>query len=367
MKDKTISARNLGLLITLMTFNSMLISGFSEAGHHLWMAVATGFLLYLPLIFLTCRIAKLHKGKGLFDLIPEIFGKLARPITLLLTVYVLFLSALVVSNFVGFITEISLRKTPFLIVALGLLAAGVYLAASGLQSMGKWAFGVCFPVLGALALTMLLSSNLMDWRNLLPLGSARPLLLLREGAYGGMIAFGETSLILAFTGKLEPEDSPYKAYAIGIGLSFAALLLSYLRNILVLGGEFIKVVTFPPYIIARIIKIGQFLEHIESVISFSYTLFGITKVAICLRIAAMGTAKLMGIDEGDKRLLTPMAALALFLCAGIAADAGEILSIVSAYFYLAFPFTVLLPFVIWLVSELRHRRRRVISEKSPLN
>ena len=365
MNDNSISARNFGLLIALMAFNSMLISGFSETGHNLWLAVVTSLLLYLPLVLITCRTAKLHQGKGLFDLIDESFGRFARPLTLLLTAYLLLLCALVVCNFVGFITEISLRKTPFLIVALGLLAAGVYLASSGLQTMGKWAFGVCFPVFCALALTMLLSSNLMDWRNLLPLASASPLLLLQEGAYGGMIAFGETSLLLALTGKLKSGDSPYKAYAIGIGLSFVTLLFSFLRNILVLGGSFIKVVTFPPYIIARIIKIGQFLEHIESVISFIYTLFGITKVAICLRIAAMGAAKLMSIDENDRRLLVPTAALVLVLCAGISADVGEILSIVSVYFFLAFPFTVLLPLAIWLVSERRHRRRSPLENRPP--
>ena len=365
MKDRTISARNLALLIALMVFNSMLVSGFSETGHNMWMGVVIGLLLYLPLMLLTCRIAVLHKGKGLFELIPELLGRLARPVMLLFTVYMLFLTALVVCNFVGFITEISLRKTPFLMVTLGLHAAGVYLAASGLQGMGKWAFGVCFPVLGAVLLTMLLSSNLMDWHNLLPLGSASPLLLLQEGAYGGMIAFGETSLLLAFTSRLKPDDSPYKAFAIGIGLSFAALLFSFLRNILVLGGSFIKVVTFPPYIIARIIKIGQFLEHIESVISFIYTLFGITKVAICLRIAAMGAARLMDMDENDRRLLIPTAALVLVLCAGISADVGEILSIVSVYFYLAFPFTVLLPLAIWLFSERRHSRRSPLENRPP--
>ena len=367
MNDNSISSRNFGLLIALMAFNSMLISGFSETGHNLWLAVVTSLLLYLPLVLITCRTAKLHPGKGLFDLIDENFGRFARPLTLLLTVYVLLLCALVVCNFVGFITEISLRKTPFLMVALGLLAAGVYLASSGLQIMGKWAFGVCFPVFCALALTMLLSSNLMDWRNLLPLNGAKPLLLLQEGAYGGMIAFGETSLLLAFTGRLKPGDSPYKAYALGISLSFTALLFSYLRNILVLGGAFIKVATFPPYIIARIIKIGQFLEHIESVISFVYTLFGITKVAICLRIATMGVARLMGAKENDKRLLVPVAALTFLLCAGIAADVGEMLRIVSVYFYFAFPFTVLLPFTLWLVSEWRHRRSLSALAKSRSN
>jgi Spore germination protein. len=367
MKDRTISARNLALLVALMVFNSMLVSGFSETGHNMWLGVVIGLLLYLPLMLLTCRIASLHKGKGIFELIPELLGRLARPVMLLFTVYMLFLTALVVCNFVGFITEISLRKTPFLMVTLGLLAAGVYLAASGLQGMGKWAFGVCFPVLGAVLLTMLLSSNLMDWRNLLPLNGAKPLLLLQEGAYGGMIAFGETSLLLAFTGRLKLGDSPYKAYALGVSLSFVALLFSYLRNILVLGGAFIKVATFPPYIIARIIKIGQFLEHIESVISFVYTLFGITKVAICLRIATMGVAKLMGAKENDKRLLVPVAALTFLLCTGIAADVGEMLRIVSVYFYFAFPFTVLLPFTLWLVSEWRQRRSLSALAKSRSN
>jgi len=354
--NDTISARNLGLLIALMAFNSMLISGFNETGHNMWLSLVVSLLLYLPPLLITCRTAALSQGSGLFNLLPDTFGPLAPLVTLLFTAYVLLLSALVTCNFVGFITEISLRKTPFIMVVLGLLAAAVYLAASGLSVMGKWAFGVCLPIFCALALTLLLSSNLMDWRNLLPLNSADPKLLLQEGTYGGMIAFGETTLLLAFTGKLKPGDSPYKAYALGIALSFTALLASFLRNILVLGGPFIKVATFPPYIIARIIKIGRFFEHIESVISFIYTLFGITKVAICLRIAAMALARLMGKPEDDRRLLIPAAALTLTLCAGITADVGEILNIVSVYFYLALPFTVLLPLALWLAAEWRHRK-----------
>jgi len=360
MPDRTISARNLGFLIVLMSLNCTMISGFNNSGHNVWITMVISLLVYLPLNLICCRVASLNPGQGLFDMLPSYFGRAVGGIlSAIVVVFTLGICALVLCNFGEFILQIALNKTPVFITIGAMALTAAYLANSGLENMGKFAFGTIILVAAIVVLTIVLSLDLLDVQNILPIQDTDPWKVLKEGTYGGMIAFGESAMLLSFMGKLKRGDSPYKAYAIGIGVAFLLLISVFLRNILVLGGELLEITTFPPYIISRIIKLGTFFEHIESIISFNYILFGITKVAICIRTAVIGSAKVMRLQEQDmKFLVLPLALITTALAAISFSGIEQILKFVSLYFYLSLPIWVAIPTVLWICSEVRHRRQK---------
>ncbi|MCD7946916.1 MAG: endospore germination permease [Oscillospiraceae bacterium] len=360
MPSRTISARNLGCLIALLAMNSLLISGFNRSGHDMWITMLVTLIAFFPLMIITCRIAALHPGRGLFEILEILCGKwIGRILTVLLVLFGIGICSINFCIFAEFLQETAFHETPFYFVAICMALVGIYLANSGMENIGKWALGVTIAICVVFVVTVLLSINLMDVQNLLPLVSTSKKTLLEEGLYGGMICYGESFFVLAFCGDLKRGDSPYKAYGIGYGIGFVVMIVTFLRNVLILGGIVLQSTAYPPYVIARIIKVGEFLEHIEIVVSFIFIFLGITKVAVYLRFSTLGLEKLLHTKAAERKYLNlPVAFFALALCVFVFTNVVQFLKFVTVYFYLATPFLVVLPVVLWILSEVRHERQK---------
>ncbi|MCC8123040.1 MAG: endospore germination permease [Oscillospiraceae bacterium] len=360
MPNRPISARNLGCLISLLAMSSLLISGFNRSENDMWFTMIVTLVGFFPLMLITCRTATLHPGRGLFDILEILCGKwIGKILTVALVIYGIGICSIVLCNFAEFLKDIAFPDTPFYFIAVCMALVAIYLANSGIENMGKWALTVTIAICTVFVITLLLSVNLMDVQNLFPILQAKKSTLLAEGLYGGMICYGESFLVLAFCGDLKRGDSPYKAYGIGYAIGFVVMIVTFLRNVLILGGVLLQSTAYPPYVIARIIKVGEFLEHVESIVSFVYIFLGITKVAVCLRVSALGLEKVMHTKVEERKYLSlPIVFFVLALCVFVSTNVAQILKFVTVYFYLAIPFLVVLPVVLWILSEVRHARQK---------
>ena len=358
MKTNYISARNIGCMITLMINSSQLMTGFSSVKQDLWAAVGAAIIMSAPLIVIVIRILNLNPGKDLYDIIYGNFGKVTSWImTLLLSWYALSVSSLVTRNFSEFVSTISLEKTPGIIIIVGMLLTAGYLAGSNFKIIGRWSLVSLIVVGFVLLLTLVFSIEIMDFDYLKPVLKEHSFSeVVSSGFTFGMIAFAETVIAMTAFGDMKPGDKPIKAYGAGVGMGAFIVMAATLRNILVLGREMLEYTIFPSYVATRVIRMGNFFEHLESVIAFIMILMGITKSAICLRASAVGVKKLFNLKVSIKHIVIFLVAAASIFSTVTFSNMHEMMSFADMYRYYAISFTVVIPIMIWIKSEIKNRK-----------
>lgn len=358
MQTESISARNISCLLILSILCGTVMSGASTAGQDLWIAVLLAGALFLPITFIYSRICSLFPGKNLYDIIQVLFGKkLSFILILLMSCYALTVSTLVLRNFVEFTVVIALQNTPRIPLMIALIVAAAYLAQSGPRILGRWSLITCVLIITNVVFTFLLAYDTIDIANLQPVLNHSPRNIANNAFFFGSIAFGETVLAMTIFASLKQGESPYKAYFAGIICGIFVLLFILLRNLLILGPEMLQIVKFASYMAVRIIHFSSFFERIESLISFNLILLGLTKIALCLSAASRGFAKLLQIED-FRRLSVPVCFLVLALCSLIFKNMFEMFDFARVYGFLALPFQILIPLVIWLTAEIKVRKKQ---------
>lgn len=361
MKKADISARNIGCVIALTMLATTLIIGFSEIGQDIWIAVLFSALLGVPLLMIYARIAALNPGLGLFDIISRRVGPFWRKVFYLAFIwYALQVSAFVTRNFTEFVVTISLERTPKVFIIMAFVALAGYLAGENDNLLGRWAMIAVVVILANLFITLILSVPSISFDNLKPFMEHGIKKVWSNAFTLWSISFVETVLILISFDALKQGDTPYKAYGIGALLGTGLLLGALTRNVLVLGREVTEITLFPSYVTARVINPGTFLEHIESLIAFNLIVLGTTKVAVCLRVAAVGTAKLFKKKEGPPNLMPPICLISIALCVMDFSNMLEMINFVEVYRFYAIPFAIVIPAVLWIRSEAALRKRKKI-------
>ena len=204
-------------------------------GTDAWIAMLLGLLMSIPVLLILARLMQLLPEKNLFDMLDYSFGRtIARVICVLYLFYFMALSGSVITK-VEFVRMSSLPHTPLLMLLLLFFAAGIYLAKSGILTIGKWSvFAACFVLGISLALTLLAIPS-MHVSNLLPIGISNSGALI-QGGYQFMLApLGGAVIVLVFGGKRGKGTSPYRMLFFGAGLAALFFSLTFLRDTAILG------------------------------------------------------------------------------------------------------------------------------------
>ena len=354
MQAHLISARNTSAIIALITMSNLLMNGFGSIAQDMWLAVIAAAAFSVPPVLIYCRLARLYPGKCLYDISEVLLGKWAcRIAALLFTCYFFYIGVIVARNFSEFIATISLMLTPKLLIILCLVATSAYLAMGGFYNIGRWAIVVLVICTTNFVLTLISAFNIGDFTNLLPIMEHEPGEILSTGLSLFSSSFGEVIVAMTAFSMLKKGASPYKTYFGGVGLGFLILFFAAIRNAMVLGHGMMGISVFPSYITARIIRPDSFIEHIESIASFSLVLIGITKLAVCLRAAGMGCAKILNRDIKDKRVIIILAALMTIVCKFSMSNVQDLINFLEEYHYYSLVFIVVLPLVMWIIAEIK--------------
>lgn len=357
MLDQPWTSRQAIALLMMFNFGSSVVMGVStEAAQDSWISLLLAILIAIPVILMYGRILELNPHMDMFDAMEALLGKVVGKAAIaLMTWYALHLCALVLRNFSEFIQLATLLDTPQLPVLIIMLLAVCYLAKSGCKALGKWALVTLPVVLAVVALTVILSLNVMRFDNILPIFGHSVGRIVSDAFQIVSFPFCETVLFLSIADCLHKDDNPRKIYLTATIFSGVVLLIVIFRNLFVLGAEVVAIEYFPSYVAARIINLGDFLSRIEGSISVNFILAGITKITVCLLAASKGLAKLFG--AGDyRRLIMPAGFLAVALAMIIYNNIMEMFGFIKYYAIYAAPFEVLLPALLWIVSEIRAKR-----------
>lgn len=362
MQKEMISMRQAFCIIVLFICgSSVVMGGSSDAGQDSWISLLLAFLGMIPLLLFYARIIRLYPDKDMFDIFEALFGKIfSKAFIVLMSWYALHLCALVLTNFSQFIEIMAMPETPQLPLMIVMLAVTAFIAASGVETLGKWSVIIIPIFCTTVVLTVIASLKQMDFSNILPVMENN----FSKIAAGSLKLFSfplaETVLFLGLAGSIKRQASPYKLYIYATAFAVLILFVVMVRNIELLGPALMKVEYFPSYIAARIINIGDFFARIEGTISMNFIITGITKIAVCLLVAAKGTAHLFGIPN-YRKILIPVALLALSVSTILYKSAMEMFAFLETYQYYALLFEVIIPVIVWICAEIKIRRQKKLA------
>jgi len=355
-------------IFCLMLFNygSTVVIGFSSVlAQDNWIALILAAIIAVPVFLMYGRILKLYPEKDFFDIAGILLGKVGgKIVSALFVVYSLLLAALVLRNFAEF-TEISfLEKTPKLPIMICTVLTSIYLARSGMRTVGKWSVVMIVPVIFVTVWTLLGSIKQMRIGQILPVMD-HPFKTIANVAFETFsFPFAETVLFLCLGGALSRDNKHYKMFLLALTYTVLTFLAIFFRNITLLGREMMRDTFFPSFVAVRILEMGDFFARVEGSVSSNFLLAGVAKITICLLAAAKGMNALFNLGD-HKPMVLPCGILALGLAPNLFKNAMEMFENLPYYPYYSFPFQVIIPFIIWIAGEI-HSRRHKAANKAPI-
>lgn len=359
MKKHTISTvQQIFLVFMFILGNSIVLGVNIQAKNDTWISIILAVLIFLPFVCIYARILKLFPEKSIFDIMEILYGKIfSKLFIVLFTWYAIHLCALIVRNFAEYIKIVAMPETPSLIVMITLLLVTMYLARSNIRTLGEWSFITGTFVLIMIALTIVLELKDMEVENVLPILGNGYQPILTSSFQIISFPFAEIVVILALGGSIANKENPYKIFTLAIIISGTILVCVFLRNIFMLGMPMCEANYFPSFTASRLIEIGDFLSRIEGTISVNLLFAGITKITVCLICSAKGISKLFNINNyQDMVLCTSL--LVLALCVNLFKNVMEMFAFIKYYPYYALLFQAIIPILIWLSAEYRHKKHK---------
>lgn len=358
MQKEMISMRQAICMIVLFLFGSSALMGMgSGTGQDAWIVIIIAAVLGSLISIVYARVISLFPERNLYDIAQVIFGKIiGKLIIALMTWYAIHLAALVVRNYSEFIQIVALEETPQLVMMLVMLFIIGYMAFSGMGILSKWVMIATVLVLIVVLFTVVLSIKQVNLTNILPIMTHDFTTMTSASLKIFAFPFAETVVFLALADSIKKSDNPYKIYLYGIFIGALILIITFLRNLMILGVPMLEKSYFPSYTAARIINIGELFSRIEITIFSNFILGGITKISICLFAAIKGVEKLFNIKSNAKIVF--LISLIILLISKFQFNSViEMMKFIDIYYIYAVPFQIIIPLLIWIGAEIKTRKK----------
>ena len=356
-KEQISNKQGISLIILFLIGEASIFIQGVNAKNDLWLAYLLGVFLAIPLIFIFARLQSLFPDKNLFDVIEIIFGKYLSKILILIFVWYVFYEAVMTTEvFTFFIRTVVFPETPSLVIAIMFFSICSYIVKNGIEVLAR--FGELFIIIPVLLIITIFVLLLPDMK----LSNVTPILY--EGinpVYKGAFLFMEFPLayIVSFTFifKLNKQkNSAYKIYFYGFLIGSIILFIIYVLVLLVLGAYHASVLYFPTYTVVSLINIGNFLQRFDIIAAIIYLIGIYIQASVLLFVTCKGISKLFVFSD-YRFVALPVALLILNLASY---DCESIMRYfefcVITWPYYILPYEVILPFIIWIVAEIRVKK-----------
>jgi spore germination protein KB len=344
----------IAIMVAFLLGSSLVLGAGGDARRDAWIAVLAAMVISLPVFFVYARLVSLFPGKGLYEILPVVFGSTIGKIMVLPYIWYAFhLGALVIRNFSEFIMIVSLPDTPQYAVAILMTVLSIWAVKAGIEVIGRWSAMVLPVIIIAILLLSLLLIPSMELKNIKPVLSEgiEPVVMAAFSTFS--FPFAEMVLFTVIFGNLKNNSSAYKIYYWSLFIGGMIILWVTVRNLLVLGAANVFIMYFPSYVSVRLINIGNFLQRIEVLVVLVFMLSGFVKVCICLLAAGRGIAKVLNFNN-YRRIVAPVGLLMMIFSLIVYSNTKEMFEWANKiYSFYAIPFEVILPLTIWIAAEIK--------------
>jgi|GEM_PF-3377843 len=311
MQKEYISPLQLAFFTMGFTLGSSMIftTGVRFGGRSTWIVEAVSTILGVLIIFMMSCLISRFPGKNILEILTALTGRfLGRVFLVYYIFYATLVGILVIYTIQNFFTTTILTETPAWVLTLTLTLATGYILRLGLEPTARCVQFIAPPVIFVLGLMYFAAFLHLNKIYLLPIfdidfiNFTRGLLI--------MTSFPNAEIFLLASVALRVKDSKKVFPGLLLGFLGGSLFL-ILRPVLSIGIFSLneaRNLTFATYMVARVIRFGEFLERIESFLLFTWFFVIFIKVAVCIYASLDGMAALFKIKD-FKTLVNPFCIL----------------------------------------------------------
>ncbi|UQZ86496.1 Spore germination protein YndE [Paenibacillus konkukensis] len=276
-------------------------------------------------------------------------GKL---IGLIILFFYLQLNGYVVREYGEFLVGSFFPKTPLILIMGSIVFVSSFAVRGGVEVIGKSSM-VFVPIIIILFVTVvLLLIPELDMRRLLPVmeHGLKPSLLGAVIPFGGW--YGEYMIVAFLLPLLVDRSKGLRSCGISICAVMATMLITNLVVWSLYGGIAANVI-YSPFLAARYIEAGDFIEHVEAIVMAIWILGIFIKISTFFYIVTLGTAQWLGLS-GYRLLVFPIGLLQLMFSIWSAAnlqELGHTIGTKGPFYYATVQY--LLPILLVLIAMIR--------------
>jgi spore germination protein KB len=354
-----ISARQMEMIIIPTVIATSILSSPAIATrfarHDMWMTPIIGSITGFVTVYITWKIHQLYPKMTPVQYSEKIIGKIAgRLFGLLLILFYLFKTGISVREYSDFIAGTVMLDTPRIVFTVSIIFVSALAARGGIEVIARSAV-ICTTLFMTTAIVLLLLIKDLDLGYLLPFleNGIAPVM---KGAFLYHTWFTDFFL-LAF---LFPFiNHPGKGLKSAMKTSLFVMAVFVVINFFVLTVIGTSSVNqfFPVYSIVRGIRVFEFFENFEVLITSSWVLGNFVKIAFFLYVISLGLGQLLRLSD-YKVLVFPLGLLMVFFSYW---DLPNIV-VVRNYMNQVHPFIMtiiqfLIPLFLLVIALVRKRRR----------
>lgn len=364
MKKEVISERQgIVLIILFIIGSSVLIGTGVQAKQDAWVAVSIAAVLSTVVFLMFARILSLYPGKDLFDIMQVVFGKyLGKLLSLPFIWFAFHLGTLVIRNFSEFTNITVFPDTPVVLMLFFFSILCIWGVKAGIEVMGRWSeFFVIIVILLILLITAL-GITQMDIERIKPILS-NGFVPVFKGVFGAFsFPFGEVVVFIMVFSNITKNSNYNKIFLMGLVIGGFLVIISVLRNLMILGVNDLESVYFPSNVSAGVIHIGELLQRMELIVTINFIVGVFVKVTICLLAVCKGITKFFNFED-YRFVVAPVTFLMFGFSIFIYGSTMEMMDwAFKTWPYYAMFFELILPFFVFIVVEIKKRKVKKIEK-----
>lgn len=322
------------------------------------MPLLSGVIVLLSFLVLLALL-KLYQNKNIVDITFIITGKVfGFIIGVVLFLFMLGTTVLYVRNHADTMGIMYFPNTPTPVIVFLFLFVSFFIANRGIEAIGRtsWLTVPYLKIAFIIILVLLIGS--LQWRNIYPIAGPGLSILLIESTKTSYL-FGE----LLFFSILFPFVRSYENFRlasfIGFGFVVIELMLFFIVYIMIYDFPAVESIPFTFHQLTRIVDLGPVLGNIESFFIGFWAIASITRLAIYLFVTGALLASSLRLKEFEP-LFLPLAGVVFFLALLPESNIESLLILgESAYYQFSWYFILVLPFILWIVDQVKKGGRYV--------
>lgn len=338
----------------------------TKAQQDSWLTILLGMLFSLPLIPLYVSFLHRYPTLPLTGYTRKILGKpLGTLLAYLYIAYFLYGAARNLRDLSDLLILSTMENLPLLVTMLLMMLVLMYVLYLGIEVLARLGeiYLVGIMLFGFVGVLLMFFSGLVSFDNLRPMVEEGWMSVLKFSFPYEFIPFAE---MIVFTMVLPYLNRPESAVKTGLwAIIFSGIVFSFMAALTTatLGPDLAERATFPLLTMINLVNVADIFQNME-ILSVFILVHGVFfRIALYFYGALIGLADLAKMPKNQ--LVFPVG-IAIMLLGWILADSLteqlEAGSKVISYIHL--PFTTLIPLLLWILSLLRHRKKRLTTAMS---
>ncbi|WP_283606796.1 GerAB/ArcD/ProY family transporter [Faecalispora anaeroviscerum] len=316
MKPESKKVHGLDFMFAMACYiqSSSLLSSFflSITRQDSWIIVLFALIFCVPLVWVYSRLIESFPSKNLFGILQTVYGKyLGKFFSALYVLFFLILTSLNLSDLSEFVKATIMPKTPLVVLAFTFLLTSAWAVyVGGLRQMVKYGFMMTMICILIVIATILLTLNLMEFDNFLPMMDLKPQKYIQATNIVVTIPFAEIIIFLMTTNHVDAGKRGFFPLLLGgVIIGCITILLVIMRDIAVLGNT-ISLFALPSFETLRMVSVTQALSRMEIVFAFILIALLFFKITWLYYITTLSAAQLLRFQD-HRRLILLIGALAV--------------------------------------------------------